>query len=110
VEGFTTEAMNILMDYDWPGNVRELEFAIERAVILEQSERITPQSLSEIKSSTRSFQQNISGRIVTIEEMERELIKECLRRFNGKKELCAKALGISQATLWRKIKRYNISF
>jgi DNA-binding NtrC family response regulator len=110
VEGFTTEAMNILMDYDWPGNVRELEFAIERAVILEQSGRITPQSLSEIKSSTRSFQQNISGRIVTIEEMERELIKECLRRFNGKKELCAKALGISQATLWRKIKRYNISF
>ncbi len=110
MEGFTTEAMNILMDYDWPGNVRELEFAIERAVILEQSERITPQSLSEIKSSTRSFQPNISGRIVTIEEMERELIKECLRRFNGKKELCAKALGISQATLWRKIKRYNISF
>jgi len=110
MDGFTTEAINILIDYDWPGNVRELEFAIERAVILEQSKRITPQSLSEIRSSTRSFQPNIPQRIVTIEEMERELIKECLRRFNGKKELCAKALGISQATLWRKIKRYNISF
>lgn len=107
IKGFTTEAMNSLINYDWPGNVRELEFAIERAMILEQTENITPQSLPpEIKGSSKSIR--AAKRIMKIEDMERELIKECLRQFNGKKELCAKALGISTATLWRKIKKYNL--
>lgn len=107
IKGFTTEAMNSLINYDWPGNVRELEFAIERAVILEQTEKITPQSLPpEIKGSSKPVK--AATRIMKIEDMERELIKECLRQFNGKKELCAKTLGISTATLWRKIKKYNL--
>ncbi len=107
IKGFATDAMNSLINYDWPGNVRELEFAIERAVILEQTEKITPQSLPpEIKGSSRSIK--AATRIMKIEDMERELIKECLRQFNGKKELCAKTLGISTATLWRKIKKYNL--
>ncbi|MFN3739710.1 MAG: sigma-54-dependent transcriptional regulator [Thermodesulfovibrionales bacterium] len=107
IKGFTTEAMNSLINYDWPGNVRELEFAIERAVILEQAEKITPQALPlEIKGSSKSMK--AETRIMKIEDMERELIKECLRQFNGKKELCAKTLGISTATLWRKIKKYNL--
>lgn len=87
--------------------MRELEFAIERAVILEQTEKITPQSLPpEIKGSSKPVK--AATRIMKIEDMERELIKECLRQFNGKKELCAKTLGISTATLWRKIKKYNL--
>lgn len=107
IKGFTTDAMNKLINYNWPGNVRELEFTIERAVILEQAEKITPQSLPpEIKSSSGSMRQGT--RIMKIEDMEKELIRACLRQFNGKKELCAKALGISTATLWRKIKKYNL--
>ncbi len=107
IKGFTTEAMNTLINYDWPGNVRELEFAIERAVILEQSEMISTNSLPpEVKGSSGVTRP--AKTLMTIEEMERELIRECLRQFNGKRDLCAKTLGISQTTLWRKIKKYGL--
>lgn len=107
LKGFTPEVLNQLINYEWPGNVRELEFAIERAVIIEQSDMISPLSLPPELKGSQVFTK-AERPVMRLEDMERELIRECLRRFNGKKDLCAKTLGISQATLWRKIKKYKL--
>ncbi|MCL4457938.1 MAG: sigma-54 dependent transcriptional regulator [Nitrospirae bacterium] len=105
--GFTTEAMDALLTYDWPGNVRELEHVIERAVILEYGKKIGISSLpAEVISRPREM---LSPKgIVRLEDMERQLIQSALRFFNGKRDSAARALGISHATLWRKLKKYNL--
>ena len=107
ITGFTTEAMDALLTYDWPGNVRELEHVIERSVILEYGKKIDISSLpAEVVSRPREI---LSPKgIVRLEDMERQLIQSALRFFNGKRDSAARALGISHATLWRKVKKYNL--
>ncbi|MBI3593180.1 MAG: sigma-54-dependent Fis family transcriptional regulator, partial [Nitrospirae bacterium] len=108
IHGFTTEAMDTLLTYDWPGNVRELEHVIERAVILEHGKKI---GLSSLPAELRSRPKEMASPkgIMRLEDMEKQLIQSALRFFNGKRDSSARALGISPATLWRKLKKYNLS-
>jgi two-component system response regulator HydG len=115
------DVLKIFCSYDWPGNVRELENAIERAVILANSDSITkkdilkyayiaPQPPSapehpDIKSEAPVDEQ----RILTLREMEVEHIRRVLKQANGNKGFAAKQLGIDRKTLWRKIKKYSIN-
>jgi DNA-binding NtrC family response regulator len=106
--GFTTEAMKTFITYFWPGNVRELEHVIERAVIIEQSKKVGFSSLPrEIR--VRSGEPVPPKGIAKLEDMEKQLIQSALRTFGGKRNLVAEAIGISQATLWRKLKKYNLT-
>lgn len=105
--GFTTEAMDALLTYDWPGNVRELEHVVERSVILEYGKKISISSLpAEVIS--RPKEMSSPRGIIRLEDMERQLIQSAMRFFNGKRDSVARALGISHATLWRKVKKYNL--
>ncbi|WP_442891835.1 helix-turn-helix domain-containing protein [Dissulfurispira sp.] len=107
IQGFTTEVMDTLLTYDWPGNVRELEHVIERAVILEYGKKIGISSLpAELRSRPREIMSSKS--VMRLEDMERQLIQSTLRFFDGKRDSAARALGISTATLWRKLKKYNL--
>ena len=103
----TDDAMKMFISYHWPGNVRELEHVIERAVILEYGKKIGISSLpAEVISRPREM---LSPKgIVRLEDMERQLIQSALRFFNGRRDSAARALGISTATLWRKLKKYNL--
>ncbi len=107
IQGFTTEAMDTLLTYDWPGNVRELEHVVERGVILEHGKKISISSLpAELRSRPKEIMSSKS--VMRLEDMERQLIQSALRFFNGKRDSAARALGISTATLWRKLKKYNL--
>jgi two-component system response regulator AtoC len=107
----TSRAMTCLLQYDWPGNVRELENCIERAVALGNREIIdvndlTP-SIRSVEGQTQLSQ--VSGPSATdLEEIEKVTIQRVFEQVNGDKDLAGKLLGISRATLYRKIKRYNI--
>lgn len=109
IKGFTNEAMENLVNYPWHGNVRELEYIIESAVVMETSEKITPASLPVEVRSLKDATIQSKNRILKLEEVEKESIKRALKLFNGKKTDAAKSLGISPATLWRKLKRYNLT-
>jgi DNA-binding NtrC family response regulator len=107
ISSISTSAMTKLFSYSWPGNVRELENIIERAVIMETSSEITPHSLPyEIRGESADPLSSMG--IMTLDEMERFLIRRVLREFGGQKNKAADALGIDVTTLWRKIKKYNI--
>jgi DNA-binding NtrC family response regulator len=108
----TQAALKLLMHYDWPGNVRELENCIERAVALGNGELI---DVADLPPGIRSIapERNVSTASAPydsddLEDIERATIQRVFDQVHGDKLLAGKILGISRATLYRKIKRYNI--
>ncbi len=112
----SAEAMEMLINYDWPGNVRELENAIERAVLIEQSGVIQPNSLPPwIVSAKKSYVPSVlqsedtdSNEIIPLDELEKQAIINALKITNNNIQQAAKALGINRATVYRKMEKYNI--
>ena len=108
----TSAALKCLMNYEWPGNVRELENCIERAVALGSGEVI---DLDDLPPAVRAVAPKKALSAVTndydssdLEDIERATIQRVFEQVHGDKSLAGKMLGISRATLYRKIKRYNI--
>ena len=109
------QAMKLMLDYDWPGNVRELENCVERAVALGADDRL---DINDLPPSVRSEQARVSrdpvvfvspGNSSDLEELEKETIQRVFEQVAGDKSAAGRILGISRATLYRKLKRYNIS-
>lgn len=113
----TTRAMEKIFDYVWPGNIRELENEIERLVVLSGTEtKIGPELLSprirDASSSggnSKNAQFKLAGRLKdALEELEKTMIKEGLRRNKWNKSKLAKELGISRAGLIMKVEKYGL--
>ncbi|MCZ6449834.1 MAG: two-component system response regulator, partial [Deltaproteobacteria bacterium] len=116
-------AEQLLLDHDWPGNVRELRNAMERVVILTAEDVIEPETLPEDirgkrdhtsaaswhpKTPDTSGASDERAPIMHLEELERRTIVETLSKFGADAEEAAHQLGISKATLYRKLKKYSI--
>jgi DNA-binding NtrC family response regulator len=110
----SNSAMKCLLQYEWPGNVRELENCVERAVALGSKQIL---DLSDLPPSIASSSSPLeSGGIAPpvglsttdLEDIERATIQRVFEQVKGDKILAGKMLGISRATLYRKLKRYNI--
>ena len=103
--GFTPEALQALRQYHWPGNLRELRNVVERAAILCQTDRVgnecLPENLLPSDSGARL------GDRVFLEKIEEEHIRRVLATTKSLQE-AADILGIDQATLWRRRKKYGI--
>jgi len=111
----TNAAMKSLLQYDWPGNVRELENCIERAVALGDQQAIDvddlPPAIASVGQPSEEAATPASSNDVTstdLEDIERCTIERVFQQVKGDKVLAGKMLGISRATLYRKLKRYNI--
>jgi len=111
----TAAAMKSFLQYDWPGNVRELENCIARAVTLGDHQTIDVQDLpptirTEQPSNPDMTPQDANSLSTTaLAEMEKMTILRVFEQAHGDKALAGKMLGISRATLYRKLKRYNIA-
>ncbi|MFY9268327.1 MAG: sigma 54-interacting transcriptional regulator [Candidatus Manganitrophaceae bacterium] len=105
------EALALLMKSPWHGNVRELENVIERGVLVSPGSEILPESFlidEEIPTpSSPSIPLSIA-REEALLKVEREQIIEAIRKHRGNKSLAARSLGIARASLYNKIKRYQI--
>ena len=111
----TSAAMKAMLQYDWPGNVRELENSIERAVALGDGKLIDvadlPPAVIALAPSPGSDGVLATQNPTTstdLEDIERATIQRVFEQVNGDKVMAGKMLGISRATLYRKLKRYNI--
>ena len=111
----TNGAMKCLLQYDWPGNVRELENCIERAVALGDRQTIDvddlPPGIASVSpglepAGTAGGASSLSS--TDLEDIERATIQRVFEQVKGDKALAGRMLGISRATLYRKLKRYNI--
>jgi two-component system response regulator AtoC len=110
----TPAAMKSLLQYDWPGNVRELENCIARGLTLGDQEVIDVKDLPPAIRAEQSISQSMATEdaaslsTTALAEMEKMTILRVFEQAHGDKALAGKMLGISRATLYRKLKRYNI--
>jgi DNA-binding NtrC family response regulator len=109
----TPAAMKALLQYDWPGNIRELENCVERAIALGDQQVIDVddlppaiRALSSPANGGESLSTTLSS--TDLEDIERATIQRVFEQVNGDKTLAGQLLGISRATLYRKLKRYGI--
>ncbi len=105
ISGFEEAAREALLAYPWPGNVRELENAVEYAVNIEAGFQITRKSLPE--KITKHYSSNEVVGFEDLPSLEKKAIKAALQKYGSTtigKEKAANALGISRATLYRKLK------
>ncbi len=108
IAGFSQAAMEALVRHTWPGNVRELENAVERAVVLARGATIDVADLPPGVLGGGAEAPEIPIAIGTpLEEVERRLIEETLRRVKGDKKLAAQLLGIATRTIYRKLEAYE---
>jgi transcriptional regulator with PAS, ATPase and Fis domain len=112
-KSLSREAIGLLEKYHWPGNVRELENTIERAIILAEGKKITPDHLAIRLQRTDEIQLREGAGLKEIGahaqmRAERATIIRVLKQVRGNKRKCAKVLKIDYTTLFDKIKKYSI--
>jgi two-component system, NtrC family, response regulator AlgB len=103
---FSTEAVNILMNYEWPGNIRELRNEMQRVAVLWPSRVVRPEAFSH-RLAPKSAPNFVVGSAVTLAELEREHIRKVLQNCDTF-EQAASVLGIESSTLWRKRRRLDL--
>lgn len=112
IEGFTSQALEILCLYEWPGNVRELENIISRSMIFLQpndrlvDERHLPKLMLQL--STEEDEDSIAPLSEQMDEMEKRVLAHALNTCEGNKSKTAKRLNISLRSLYYKLEKYNL--
>lgn len=116
IKGITREALSFLLKYAWPGNVRELKNWIERAVNLAEGDYLI---ISDFPTSAHS--EELSAQIVlkntnrlisesgSLRQMEKETVKKAIDECRGNIMEASRHLGISRATLYRKMDKYQLA-
>ena len=103
------DVMRLFMEYPWPGNVRELQHALEHAVVLCRRHTIT---LDNLPADLRDFAAAAIGKVAECQNNEsgdHDLLLRALRQVAGNRAQAARLLGMSERTVFRKIKKYDIS-
>jgi DNA-binding NtrC family response regulator len=98
-----THALEKLANHNWPGNVRELQHSIEKAVIMSDSPVLKPSDFV-FRTTSRSAVHNE----MTLEEMEKKMITECLKKYSNNMSQVAGKLGITRQTLYNKMNKYDL--
>jgi DNA-binding NtrC family response regulator len=112
IEEFSKDALDAMCAFSWPGNIRELQNCVERAVIVAKGTQIETRDLPEYlfeapgaSHARMSFPLDLDR---DIEERERSIIVEALVQTGGVQVAAAELLGISERSLWHRIKKYKI--
>lgn len=106
IKGAARSTIQRLEKYDWPGNVRELEHAVERAVIMCDSDRLREDDFFLAERGHK-----VEGLVVNnydLEEVEKAVILRVMNKNHGNISLAARELGLTRASLYRRIKKYEL--
>jgi len=118
IDGISSEALDIMTNYDWPGNVRQLQNAVERFCVMTPENQIVDTKHLPPELITDKIPQNAENKIIsgensslpekTMDELEEMAIRQSLKKHGGNRAQTAKALDIGLKTLYRKIEKYGI--
>ena len=111
VKTATSDLLRVLTAYPWPGNVRQLRNVVENMAILADGDQLTVDDLPpEIHRRPEEIAGAQLGELagISLEEAEKQLIRNTLKMVSGSRERASKILGIGERTLYRKIKEYGL--
>ena len=112
IEGLEPEVQQVLMSYGWPGNVRQLRNVLENMVVMSTRPKLGLDTLPAEVRPSRGAESSVGGMKnlvgISIEQAEKELIRNTLEMTEGNREQAARILGIGERTLYRKIKEYGL--
>jgi two-component system, NtrC family, response regulator HydG len=110
LKGFSPQAMDRLIKYPWPGNVREMMNTVESAVVLSSSAYLREEDIPVFRreETYNALQANQSEGEFSLDEIERLSILKTLESVRGNKSEAARKLGITRATLHKKLKKYGM--
>lgn len=100
-----SSAMDKLRKYPWPGNIRELEHVTEKTVIMADNKLL---NADDFQFHTPLKVNTLKRKIFSLEENEKIIIRDAMQECNGNLSDTADRLGITRATLYRKIKKYDL--
>lgn len=109
VRGVTAEAMETLRSYRWPGNIRELRNAVERAMLLAEGDRLTPDDFTLGRRRApvaRALELPEDG--VNLETLERDLVVQALQRTGGNQTKAAALLGLNRDQIRYRIEKFGL--
>ena len=106
LRGFSKEAMKRMEEGLWPGNVRELQHVIERAVIMTETEWITPNDL-QIRSSNKAAD-DLELDNYDLEQVEKTIILKVMKMHQGNISKAASELGLTRTSLYRRMEKYGL--
>lgn len=104
IRRISEDVMDVLVNYSWPGNIRELENTMEAAVVISETDEVRKEDIP-LEIVTRF---DASKRDLTLKNLEKEHILKVLNLTGGNKKRASRMLGLDPATLWRKLKSYQI--
>ena len=108
VRAISEAAMKILQKYNWPGNVRELQHAIERAVIMCNSQVLNPEDFFFSANTSRAEETQVTLEDYHLEEVEKILIRKVLKKHDGNITQAANELGLTRSSLYRRLEKYGL--
>ncbi len=100
-------ALKRLEKHPWPGNIRELQHAVERAVIMSESNILQPDDFF-LSKSDEAVDETIKTSNLNLEETEKMLIRKVIDKHGGNISKAAKELGLTRASLYRRIEKYGL--
>jgi DNA-binding NtrC family response regulator len=111
VRGIRSDAMSMLMRHEWRGQIRELENVLERAILLTESDYLSPEDLPFTGSDATDAADGSESAALNdaVSSFERQYIRHMLHRFNGNRSETARALNIDPSTLYRKMERHQLT-
>lgn len=99
------EIIQLLKNYPWPGNIRELRNVLERAILLSQGKTLSIEHFPGLEPCDFISEKN--KRLSNLDNIEENHIRAIVKQFNGDTRKASEALGISRATLYRKLKKFQ---
>lgn len=106
-KGFTSSAMELLQRYPWPGNIRELQHAIERAIIMAEGDQLDSRDFFFLSAKPTSEKVSSSATL-NLDDMERSTIQRAIDKNGGNISKAAKELGLTRASLYRRLEKYGL--
>ncbi|HCW07396.1 MAG TPA: sigma-54-dependent Fis family transcriptional regulator, partial [Cytophagales bacterium] len=97
------EALRLLLDYPWPGNVRELQHAIERAVIMADSNTLQATDFLFSRKGNEVVNDSLN-----LDEVEKSAVTKAIQLHNGNISKAAEELGLTRASLYRRMEKYRL--
>ena len=105
-KSITSATLDKLKQYNWPGNIRELQHAVERAVIMSDSDVLRP---TDIIFSSKGKKDDTTGfDDYNLEEIEKLVIQKTLRKFDGNVSKAARELGLTRTSLYRRLEKHGL--